>query len=123
MVTYLVAGEVLRDDTLPFLVNFSLNEDSVCFFEQDDHDRVYYWQAPFGMTESYFLDFLIEVVNEIVLTEVSNQETGRLLELLLPTSELLPTLQRQNQKRIKLLKEMTRTPHPYYAKTSLALNK
>ena len=56
------------------------------------------------MTESYFLDFIIEVVNEIVPTEVSNQETDRLLELLFPTSELLPTLQKLNQKRIKFLK-------------------
>ncbi|XP_022807894.1 uncharacterized protein LOC111344892 [Stylophora pistillata] len=91
-------GEVFRDDTLPVVVNFSLNE------LQDNHDGVYSWRAPSGMTESYFVDFLTEVVNEIVFTEVSKKETGRFLDLLFPTPALLPMLQKLNQTRIKLFK-------------------
>ena len=98
IITYVIAGEVFRDDTLPVVVNFSFNE------LQDNHDGVYSWRAPSGMTESYFVDFLTEVVNEIVFTEVSKKETGRFLDLLFPTPALLPMLQKLNQTRIKLLK-------------------
>ena len=72
----MVAGEVFRDEIRPVHVQFIFKEDSAYSLELDgDHDNVYYWQVPSGMTESYFLDFLIEVVVAISLEDVSNQET------------------------------------------------
>ena len=101
----MVAGEVFGDEIRPVHVQFTFKEDSAYSLELDgDHDNVYYWQVPSGMTESYFLDFLIEVVVATSLEDVSNQETERFLDLLNCTSETLLELKKLNHKRTKWYK-------------------
>ena len=101
----MVAGEVFRDEIRPAHVQFTFKEDSAYSLELDgDHDNVYYWQVPSGMTESCFLDFLIEVVVAISLEDVSNQETERFLDLLNCTSETLLELKKLNHKRTEWYK-------------------
>ena len=101
----MIAGEVFGDEIRPVHVQFTFKEDSAYSLELDgDHDNVYYWQVPSGMTESYFLDFLIEVVVAISLEDVSNQETERFLDLLNCTSETLLELKKLNHKRTKWYK-------------------
>ncbi|XP_022803416.1 uncharacterized protein LOC111340781 [Stylophora pistillata] len=53
------------------------------------------------MTESYFLDFLIEVVVAIALDKVTPQETQRFFDLLNSTPATLLELQKRNQRRKK----------------------
>ncbi|XP_022807899.1 uncharacterized protein LOC111344893 isoform X2 [Stylophora pistillata] len=98
-------GEVFRDEIRPVLVHFSVNEASAYTLElEGDLDSVYYWQAPSGMTESYFLDFVIEVVVATSLDDVSNHERDRFLDLVNCTAATFLELQKLNQKRKKWYK-------------------
>ena len=79
------------------MVHFSTSDDTVCTSPPaGDCDSVYYWQAPDFMTDSLFVDLLMEIVDAI-----SNQDTRRFLQLLEPSQALWDELQRWNRKRKK----------------------
>ena len=79
------------------MVHFSTSDDTVCTSPPaGDCESVFYWQAPDFMTDSLFLDLLMEVVDAI-----SNQDTQRFLQLLESSQALWDELQRWNRKRKK----------------------
>ena len=89
-----LTGEDAWDDTLPVLVHFSPSYDTVPTFPLErDYSDVYFWHAPDFMTETLFVDFLMEIVDT-----VSSRDTQTFLSLLQP-SEMKNVLLRLNQKR------------------------
>ena len=77
------------------MVHFSLTEDSECTLRlDDDDDDVFYWQIPDFMTESFFCDFICELVDAI-----SYRDTKKFLQLLQPSSVLEEELRTLNRRR------------------------
>ena len=84
--------------TLPVVVHLSLSEDTECavLSDGDNDNGVFYWQIPDFMTDSFFCDFLCEIVDAI-----SYRETEKFLELLQPSPALEEELRILNRRRLR----------------------
>ena len=80
------------------MVHLSLSEDTECalLLDGDNDDGVFYWQIPDFMTDSFFCDFLCEIVDAI-----SYRETEKFLKLLQPSPALEEELRILNRRRLR----------------------